>query len=207
MNGTGKKSIDRRVARTRKLLSEALSALILEKGYGAVSIQDILARSGVGRSTFYLHFENKEQLMLWGHDNIRNLILEDGRDAIDFPAFYRHLEEHRSLVLSILSEGSGSTVARLLRDIFRRNILRLHPVRGQRALAELRAETAAAAVLALLTEWLRKGAPLPADWAAQESEGLIRRIVAPQPWDAELRARQPLRLSGTYPRSHRPPGR
>lgn len=195
MNGTGKKSIDRRVARTRKLLSEALSALILEKGYDAVSIRDILQRSGVGRSTFYLHFEDKEQLMLWGHDNLRNLVLEDGKEAIDFLSFFRHLEERRSLVLSILSDSSGGKVSRLLRDIFRRDILRLHPPRGRRALAELRAEAAAAAVLALIVEWLRKGAPFPADWAARESEGLIRRIVAPQPWDDQVagRARQPPR--------------
>lgn len=193
LNGTAKKSIDRRVARTRKLLSEALSVLILEKGYDAVSIRDILERSGVGRATFYLHFENKEQLMLWGHDNIRNLILEDGGARIGFLPFYRHLEEHRALVLSILSGGPGGKVSGLLRDILRRNILRLHPSRGRGVLAELRAEAAAAAVLALLTEWLRLGAPYPAAWAARESERLIRRIVAPRARDGKPRARQPAR--------------
>lgn len=193
LNGTGRKSIDRRVARTRKLLSEALTALILEKGYDAVSIRDILDRSGVGRSTFYLHFENKEQLMLWGHDNIRNLVLEDGGDRIEFLPFYRHLEEHRALVLSILSEGPGNKVSRLLRDIFKRNILRMHKPRGQRALAELRAEVAAAAVLALIAEWLRKGASFPAAWAARESEDLIQAIIAPRELDAKVRDRQPFR--------------
>lgn len=42
---------DRRVLRTRKLLQEALIALVLEKGYEAVTVQDIIDRANVGRST------------------------------------------------------------------------------------------------------------------------------------------------------------
>jgi AcrR family transcriptional regulator len=45
------KAPDRRVQRTRKLLQEALIALVLEKGYEAVTVQDIIDRANVGRST------------------------------------------------------------------------------------------------------------------------------------------------------------
>ena len=55
------KAPDRRVQRTRKLLQDALMALILEKGYEAVTIQDIIDRANVGRSTFYAHFLDKQQ--------------------------------------------------------------------------------------------------------------------------------------------------
>ena len=44
---------DRRVRRTRKLLHDAFLALVLEKGYEKTTIQDILDRADVGRSTFY----------------------------------------------------------------------------------------------------------------------------------------------------------
>ena len=65
------KIADRRVQKTRKLLLDALVSLILEKGYDEVSIQDIIDRANVGRSTFYAHYENKEQLLLFGHEHLR----------------------------------------------------------------------------------------------------------------------------------------
>ena len=51
---------DRRVRRTRHLLQEALQELILEHGYDSVTVQDILDRADVGRSTFYAHFRDKD---------------------------------------------------------------------------------------------------------------------------------------------------
>ncbi len=55
--------LDRRVQKTRKLLQDALVELVAEKGYELVSIQEILDKANVGRSTFYAHFEDKEQLL------------------------------------------------------------------------------------------------------------------------------------------------
>src|SRR5260370_18454853 len=54
---------DRRVGRTRKLLEDALHDLIFEKGYGAGTVQDIIDRPNVGRSTFYAHYTNKQQML------------------------------------------------------------------------------------------------------------------------------------------------
>lgn len=54
---------DRRVQKTRKLLKDALISLIIEEGYEAVTIQEILDSANVGRSTFYIHFENKQELL------------------------------------------------------------------------------------------------------------------------------------------------
>lgn len=54
---------DRRIHKTLQLLQNALAELISEKGYDEVTIQEILDRANVGRSTFYAHFENKDQLL------------------------------------------------------------------------------------------------------------------------------------------------
>lgn len=56
-------NLDRRVQKTRKLLQEALIELVGEKGYETVSIREILERANVGRSTFYAHFQDKDQLL------------------------------------------------------------------------------------------------------------------------------------------------
>ena len=47
--------VDRRVQRTRQLLEDALIALILEKGYDKITVQNIVDQANVGRSTFYAH--------------------------------------------------------------------------------------------------------------------------------------------------------
>ena len=55
-----KRSIDRRVARTRAMLQQAHISLILEKGYEAITIEDICDKANVGRSTFYAHYTSKD---------------------------------------------------------------------------------------------------------------------------------------------------
>ena len=63
-------SLDRRARRTRRQLKESLMALILEKGYDAVTIEDITDRADLGRTTFYLHYRDKEELLLESIDSI-----------------------------------------------------------------------------------------------------------------------------------------
>jgi len=58
------RKMDRRVQRTRKLLRDALMSLIMEDGYDAISIQDITEKANLGRATFYLHFKDKDELLL-----------------------------------------------------------------------------------------------------------------------------------------------
>jgi len=53
---------DRQSQRTRQALGDALLELMMEKGYRAVSIKDIIDRANVGRSTFYAHYADKDDL-------------------------------------------------------------------------------------------------------------------------------------------------
>jgi AcrR family transcriptional regulator len=55
--------LDRRVQKTRKLLQDALIELVAEQSYESVSIREILEKANVGRSTFYAHFQDKDQLL------------------------------------------------------------------------------------------------------------------------------------------------
>src|SRR3990172_4149344 len=55
--------IDRRKERTQRLLRDAFMELIVEKGYDAVTILDITERANVARPTFYLHYNDKEDLL------------------------------------------------------------------------------------------------------------------------------------------------
>src|SRR5258707_15719817 len=62
---------DRRIRRTRRLLRDGLLALVLEKGYDQITVQDILERADVGRATFYAHFRDKDDLLVSGADDLR----------------------------------------------------------------------------------------------------------------------------------------
>jgi len=54
---------DPRVIRTRKLLQDAFMALLAEKSFHSISVQDIAERATLNRATFYAHFEDKYALM------------------------------------------------------------------------------------------------------------------------------------------------
>jgi AcrR family transcriptional regulator len=54
---------DRRVQRTRQVLQQAFIDVLQEKGFAATSIHDITERANLNRGTFYLHFEDKYQLL------------------------------------------------------------------------------------------------------------------------------------------------
>lgn len=57
------KKLDPRVRRTRQWLQEALMALLAEKSFQAITVQDIAERAQVNRVTFYAHFDDKEALL------------------------------------------------------------------------------------------------------------------------------------------------
>lgn len=60
---------DRRIQKTLSLLREALVSLVAEKPYDSIVVKEILDRANVGRSTFYTHFRDKDELLVSGiHD-------------------------------------------------------------------------------------------------------------------------------------------
>jgi AcrR family transcriptional regulator len=74
---------DRRVQKTRKLLQEALIELVAEKGYESVTIQEILDQANVGRSTFYAHFQDKDQLLHSILDRLDELFEQHKEQLLD----------------------------------------------------------------------------------------------------------------------------
>jgi AcrR family transcriptional regulator len=117
--------VDRRVRRTRQLLREALLALIVEKGYEHVSVQDILDRADVGRSTFYAHYRDKEELLLSGFDESFAAFVEttisasdNGRVRFLEPALvlFQHADGHRHIWKALVGKQSSEVVLRYLRE-------------------------------------------------------------------------------------------
>jgi len=57
------RKLDRRIQRTRQLLRDALLALIAEKGYHNITVQDVTDQANVARTTFYLHYKDIDDLL------------------------------------------------------------------------------------------------------------------------------------------------
>ena len=124
--------MDRRVQRTRKLLRESLMALILEQGYDAISIQDITDKANLGRATFYLHFKDKDELLL---EVMGEFLSEFIKDVPQFSENQWRLDDPKSIaklftfaaehydLYKILIIGSGSiTASRQLHQVIADNV-------------------------------------------------------------------------------------
>ena len=59
-----KKKTDARVRRTRDALGDALIALMQEKPFDTITVQEVLDRAHVSRSTFYAHYSDKDDLLM-----------------------------------------------------------------------------------------------------------------------------------------------
>lgn len=175
-------SKDRRTRRTRRQLKDALFALILEKGYDAVTVEDITGRADLGRTTFYLHYRDKEALLVESMETIANDLIErlpasawritDGseppsglvRDAIQIT--FQHAADNAQLYRVLLrGEGANSATRRLHNIIAQRasELIQLRISMGELPLrplvpVEVFSNYIASSLLGLVRWWLEDGA-------------------------------------------------
>jgi AcrR family transcriptional regulator len=139
---------DRRVARSRRALKEALTDLILEHGYEAVTVQDVIDRADVGRSTFYAHFLDKDDLLMAILADLEIPAPDHTTWSPDDPAFgwtlelFRHFGSGRRLFKAVAGSQSGplarQETIRRLEDLARAELSRLE---ARRKLDAFRLET------------------------------------------------------------------
>jgi AcrR family transcriptional regulator len=107
-----KKTADRRARRTRHQVSGALVDLIREKRFDDITVQNLIDRAGVGRSTFYSHFRDKEDAFEYQWRHLAHHLAEQidwdkaGSDSF-FPVtfFFAHLQEAQSFYRGLVRSG------------------------------------------------------------------------------------------------------
>jgi AcrR family transcriptional regulator len=105
---------DRRVQRTRRLLHAAIIELIDEHGWDAITVQEVCQRADIGRSTFYVHFADKEELLVSGFGELRKQLRESVVAADRKPlAFTRALIEHTRAHASVYRALLGRRAAQV----------------------------------------------------------------------------------------------
>lgn len=171
---------DRRIQRTRQLLRESLLALVKEKGFEGLSVQEIADRANVGRTTFYAHFNDKEELLLHGFDDLRALLKQRQREARSRQGeqrdrlfgfsreLFEHVDGHRDVFQAMVGKRSGAAVQQriqsLVIELVREDVkLALPPSRVKNSQREPLVRFLAGALFGLLAWWLDEQPNLSAE--------------------------------------------
>lgn len=136
--------MDRRQKKTRDAIFSAFSSLLSEKNYGDISVQDIIDRANIGRTTFYAHFETKDYLLrdlceeLFGHiiDTAMGLphahyhcSCGQASDSV-FLHLLRHLQENDLGIIELLSSENNEIFLRYFKENLKRLIITQYADRG-----------------------------------------------------------------------------
>ncbi len=172
---------ERRKLRTQQQLKQATVELILEKGYDSTTVQDITDRADLGRGTFYVHFQDKEDIV-WSilQDSLAGImesiqkyipssIEEVSRLYHIYAAIFRYAESNRAfLQVALGKKGNALLTARIKEyavEQIRTNIqerIALQVV-SYNVPIECLARYKAGALIEVLLWWLNEGCPFSAE--------------------------------------------
>lgn len=190
---TGKKSAksrpqsegktDRRILRTRDALGDALVALIREKNFAQITVQEVLDRAGVGRATFYAHYRDKEDLFMSDVEEFFTLassVLKrhnvNTKRLAPVRELFAHLRDVKEFYMALVASGKANDVRELGRGIFARSIderLEAAGVKIPPLQRSAQAHALAGSMFSLLDWWIDKG--MKSD--PQELDDLFHRMA------------------------------
>lgn len=178
---------DRRSRRSRRLIVDALLALMLEKRYDRITVQEIIDRADVGRSTFYAQFKSKEDALLSELERVFGLLHEQHLTFAAEPTeqilpslgLFRHVQEQQSfypaLVRGLASDPHYLAVHRALRDRAAAELARATSSQEPAVPPEIIAEYLAGTLLTLVHWWLDHGLP----YTPEQMEAMFQQLVMP----------------------------
>ncbi len=164
---TGK--IDRRVRRTRNALGDALIALIQERPFDDITVQDVLTRAKVGRSTFYVHYRDKEDLFVSDVEEFLELTAmtlsrknENTDRVAPVQEFFAHVRDGLKLYKAFVASGKFTDFMELARGHFARGIeSRLRQIPRSNSISagdrKIMAYAVSSMLLSLMNWWIDHG--------------------------------------------------
>ena len=171
MDQANPRDLDRRTQRTRKAISDAFLGLLFSRRYSAIRTADVIEAAGVGRSTFYEHFRNKDDVLVAVIEPLFAPLADaaTGRGNLGSVLFMLdHVWEQRAAGRMLFEPPIA---ARLHRKLAAMIDARLPGAEVGATPASLVATGAAASILAMLRMWL-------VGEAACSSEALARQLLA-----------------------------
>lgn len=180
--------LDRRVQRTRQLLQDALVTLILEKGYQKITIQDIIDRANIGRSTFYSHYRDKDDLLFSGfdelaHDLDRHTRAAEGAEAeqkhlLHSLEFFIHACDNKELYIAMVDSGGGDLILDIARQHMQTHIqahLNQYPSISDQIPLPVITNFLAGSLLSMIAWWLEQDLP----YSPEEMDDMFNALAMP----------------------------
>jgi AcrR family transcriptional regulator len=178
--------LDPRVKRTRQMIEQAFMELVKEKGFQAISVQDVTERAGINRATFYAHFPDKfalldhsirqdfrqeiEKRMLnachFTNDNLRSLI-------IVVCEFVANAHSHCTVSEQQFQSLVGAQVRSQIYGLLNHWLENIPLIQNTLITREYAATAASWAIYGLATEWSRNKRMPPVEQYADEVLPLV----------------------------------
>ena len=180
---------DRRSQRTRRLVNTAMLELLFEKHYDAITVQDILDRAEIGRSTFYTHFFDKEDVLTSIAEQMldmfsKQLAQRQEKEAI-IPVLelFEHVQQHeqyfRAMLRGHTAEVFWEAAQAALSKTVEQALSRVYAENASPALSrEVIAQYLSGSILALLKWWLKAEKP----YSPEHMEQIIQQLALPGVW-------------------------
>lgn len=196
---------DRRIQRTRQALRKALLELIKEKGYDSISVEEITQRANLGRATFYLHYKDKEDLLIdefseLANERVRTLseipfsVWLPNADNLDQPTenkpsppflmVFQHVADNRELYHILLKSEKSDRILERIRKIIAQSISEFMRRKMQNDLPippllevpnDLLAAYFSGALLSCVDWWLEQGK----SYSTEEMTRMFQRLFFP----------------------------
>jgi AcrR family transcriptional regulator len=176
---------DQRVRRTRDRLGDAMMALLIEKPFDDITVQDVIDRAGVSRSTFYTHYDDKNDLFLSDAEEFFEMMAtalsrrgEKSDRVAPAREFFAHVAEVRPFYDALIASGRRHDLVELAQGHFARGIeQRLRELPRAATIPPQHRSAAAHALagsmLSLLTWWIHHNMPSSTD----EMDRLFHELV------------------------------
>ncbi|WP_019464126.1 TetR/AcrR family transcriptional regulator [Dyella japonica] len=174
--------MDQRIERSRAALRTAVVQLLLQQPYDVITVDDITRHAGVARSTFYVHFEDKDELLRAGLAGPLDLLSQLVADPLPENVIVAALEQMlhvREAGVGILQGSAREVIAKALAGHLetRLGARGLHRPGRLRLPFPVLSHMLADALLAGILEWLLAERPMPASDLARVLMQRARAIV------------------------------
>jgi AcrR family transcriptional regulator len=178
------KRLDRRAQATREALLDALFALIEERGYERLTIQNLLDRANVGRATFYAHFESKDALLACSVARLRAGLVQawkatpGQRLGFTLPLFQHLAGARRIYLMAIVRENEMSVerhIRQMLQDLVREDLAMRRSLGQGDASVDLAMHYVVGALWSTIAWWMDSTSPLP----PEKVNALFQRLTFP----------------------------
>ncbi len=136
-------SVDRRIVRTKRMIRDALTELIEEKGFEGITVRDLTAKADINRGTFYLHYRDKYDLLEQSENEIFRELQEIIEDVEEYPPqdalhkqeqhdpipfvikLFEYVLENADFMKVMLGPNGDPSFQTKLKEVIRNNMLKI----------------------------------------------------------------------------------